>query len=535
MVRNTLLALLIVLLASHTGCQPKTGGRKNKSSSSATRKSGQRSQVRSSRPRKRLGLSPDPPTKSIYIPSREFGTNTIILPEVDRVLHVIEEARQDSPTMVAWLIDLSASNESLRRIVTTQLHYFHQQPDRKQDSGSPLLTAIIGFGKESTWLTEKPTADSTLVLEAIGKLEPDSSGQEMAFTAVAGVLEDCIAYRVEQEMQVILVVVTDEAGDDLEMMEAAAAAATRYAMPVYVIGTAAPLGRTALLADSVESSDPASGPAGWQVIRQGPESRHSERIQIPFIEVRFDVERTHSGFGPFGWEYLCRASGGRYLAVTMPGYSASMMRGSFQGGMYIFGTYEANLMRTYTPDYVSEAAYQRLLDENAARRALHEAAKMAPVGLLERPRTQFVFSSQAQMARDVTRAQLAAARLEPELQRIHDVLKSGEKDRAALTRKRWQAGYDLAMGRVLAARARVEGYNAMLAVLKRGRQFENPGSRQWILSPDENTEAGSSYQRLIDGARTKLETVSRDHAGTPWARIADQELKTTFGWKWTEQ
>jgi len=75
----------------------------------------------------------------------------------------------------------------------------------------------------------------------------------------------------------------------------------------------------------------------------------------------------------------------------------------------------------------------------------------------------------------------------------------------------------------------------MLAVLKRGRKFENPSSRQWILSPDENTEAGSSYQRLIDGARTKLETVSRDHAGTPWARIADQELKTTFGWKWTEQ
>ena len=369
------------------------------------------------------------------------------------------------------------------------------------------------------------------MIDAIDKLEQDSSGQEMAFTAISRVLEDCMSYRVEKEMQVIIVVITDEAGDDVEKMDAAVSTTARYAIPVYVIGPAAPFGRQALLADKVESSEP----AGRQVIRQGPESRHSERIQIPFANATYGMERTHSGFGPFHWEYLCRTSGGDYLAVTMPGYSASMMRGSFQGGTYVFGKYESSVIRRYAPDYVSEVAYQQLLDQNTARRALHEAATLEPAGLLERPVTQFTYRDEAQMTRDVSRAQLAAARLEPELQKIHDVLKNGEAGRTELTRPRWQAGYDLAMGRALAARARVEGYNAMLAALKRGRTFESPTSSRWVLVPDDNIEAGSSYQRLVDKARTYLERVTTEHAGTPWARIAEKELETKLGWKWTEQ
>ena len=532
MIRYLLPALLAVMLSIQTGCQP-PGGNLGKNASSSKKQASQRSTKRSSRPRKRLRLSPDPPKKSIYIPPGISGSNTIILPEVETVMEMIGELSKEAPTMVVWMLDQSASSEALRRNVTTQLRYFYQQPDREsQDS---LLTAILGFGAESSWLTEEPTADGALVIEAIDRLEEDSSGREMAFTALQGVLEDCIPYRVDKEMQVILVVVTDEAGDDVDQIDGAANTASRYAIPIYVIGPAAPFGRDALLADSVESGVAEADPDGWQPIRQGPESRYSERIQIPFANATFGMERTHSGFGPFNWEYLCRNSGGNYLAVTMPGYSASMMRGSFQGGTYVFGKYESSVIRKYAPDYVSAAAYQQLLDENAARRALHEAAQMEPVDLLERPVTQFAYVDEAQMSRDVSRAQLAAARLEPQLQKVHGLLKNGERDRAELTRPRWQAGYDLAMGRALAARARVEGYNAMLAALKRGRKFESPTSSQWVLVADDNIQIGSSYQRLIDNARTYLERVIQEHEGTPWSRIAEKELETKLGWKWTEQ
>jgi hypothetical protein len=532
MIRYVFPALLVVLLSVQSGCQPTTRT-KGKKSNASSKQTSQRNKTRTSRPRKHLRLSPEPPSKSIYIPPQTAGTNTIILPEVKKVLETIEELSQDTPTMVAWMIDRSASNEALRRNVTTQLRYFYQQPDR--ESRESLLTAILGFGSELTWLTEQPTADDSVVIEAIDTLEPDNSGREMAFTALISVLDKCVSYRVEKEMQVILVIVTDEMGDDMEKMDAAASTLARYAIPVYVIGPAAPFGRQALLADHVESHEPAGDPDGWLPIRQGPESRYSERIQIPFADATYGMERTHSGFGPFSWEYLCRNSGGNYLAVTMPGYSASMMRGSFQGGTYVFGKYDPSVIRKYAPDYVSESAYQQLLDKNAARRALHEAARMEPVELLERPVTQFAYRDEVQMVRDVSRAQLAAARLEPPLQKVHDLLKNGESGRAELTRPRWQAGYDLAMGRVLAARARVEGYNAMLAALKRGRNFENPTSSRWILVADDNIEAGSSYQRLIDSARKYLVRVTSEHAGTPWARIAEKELETKLGWKWTEQ
>ncbi|MEE2989285.1 MAG: hypothetical protein VX715_01650, partial [Planctomycetota bacterium] len=192
MIRYLLPALLAVMLSIQTGCQP-PGGNSGKNTSSSKKQTSQRSTKRSSRPRKRLRLSPDPPKKSIYIPPGISGSNTIILPEVETVMDMIEELSKEAPTMVVWMLDQSASSEALRRNVTTQLRYFYQQPDREsQDS---LLTAILGFGAESSWLTEEPTADGALVIEAIDRLEEDNSGREMAFTALQGVLEDCIPYR----------------------------------------------------------------------------------------------------------------------------------------------------------------------------------------------------------------------------------------------------------------------------------------------------------------------------------------------------
>ena len=58
------------------------------------------------------------------------------------------------------------------------------------------------------------------------------------------------------------------------------------------------------------------------------------------------------------------------------------------------------------------------------------------------------------------------------------MLQQGEADREKETVMRWQAGYDLAMGRTLAAKVRTEGYNAMLAAAKRGLK---PGDREQHL------------------------------------------------------
>ena len=526
--------LLTCLLVAPAGCQKKKSSKKKSASSAkASRTPTRKRTTKSGSPRGRLNLSANPPEQTIFVPPAGSG-NTIVLPEVKKILDMVKQASQDAPTTVIWLLDTTASNAPLLNNVTTQLGYFFQQAGDEQAS-QDLLTAIVSFAAEGHWITEQPTADKKLLSDALTQLGQDSSGHEQAFTVLGEVIDKSIQYRIEDQRQVVIVVVTDEAGDDDDRADAVLAATTRYAIPVYVIGPAAPFGRSALLADSVEVNSGAEAEDGWKPIYQGPESRHSERLQLPFAGFGMNMERVHSGFGPFSWERVCRASGGSYLAVVMPGYSANMMRDLQSGGTYLMGRLDPEQMPRYTPDYISESAYRQLLSDNAARRALHEAAKLPPVGLLDRPQTTFNVRSEAQLANDLGKAQLAAARLEPAIQKLHTTLKSGEQDRQTLSKPRWQAGYDLAMGRTLAARARVEGYNAMLALLKRGKVFENPGSTTWILVPDDTLNVGSNYERMVDRARNYLQGVIDDHKGTPWARVAARELETKLGWKWTEQ
>ena len=75
----------------------------------------------------------------------------------------------------------------------------------------------------------------------------------------------------------------------------------------------------------------------------------------------------------------------------------------------------------------------------------------------------------------------------------------------------------------------------MLAELKRGKNFENPGSSTWELTTSEVTEATSALKKLGEKAKMYLERVVAEHPGTPWAKLAERELQTPFGWKWTER
>ena len=193
-------------------------------------------------------------------------------------------------------------------------------------------------------------------------------------------------------------------------------------------------------------------------------------------------------------------------------------------------------MRKYAPSYGSDDDYKKLLSENSARAALHEVAKLSLGEILAYPPVEFVKRNEAQMARDLTEAQKAAAKLEPQIAKFYDVLKIGEGDRNKLTRPRWQAGFDLAMGRVTAAKARIEGYNAMLGVLKRGKKFESETGNRWeLVTADVTEEAGGAIRRFGTQARMYLKRVVDQHPNTPWAIIADRELKNPVGWKWVER
>jgi hypothetical protein len=171
--------------------------------------------------------------------------------------------------------------------------------------------------------------------------------------------------------------------------------------------------------------------------------------------------------------------------------------------------FDPQVMLNYRPDYGSTKQYKKLLAENKARRALVEAAQTSWITPMERPQLVFPKLNDADLSNRLSQAQHAAAVLEPKIERLYHTLKSGEADRARLAKPRWQAGYDLSMGRVLAVKVRTEGYNTMLG-------------------------SNAALEKLAEHGRMYLTRVVSEHPGTPWALLAEKELKQPFGWTWKE-
>ncbi|MDB4778352.1 hypothetical protein OAG68_02735, partial [bacterium] len=97
-----------------------------------------------------------------------------------------------------------------------------------------------------------------------------------------------------------------------------------------------------------------------------------------------------------------------------------------------------------------------------------------------------------------------------------------------------QAGFDLAYGRVIAAKIRAESYNAMLAMAKTKLKFKDPKNNTWVLTPANTVSTGGQDSKLAEKAKLYLTRVVDEHPDTPWAMLAQRELETPIGWEWKE-
>jgi hypothetical protein len=160
----------------------------------------------------------------------------------------------------------------------------------------------------------------------------------------------------------------------------------------------------------------------------------------------------------------------------------------------------------------TRARIEEMLRANKAKRALVEAAQKAQISPLDSPQTVFPREDDGALTLLFSEAQKAAAVLQPKIDMVFGILAAGQADREKITEKRWQAGYDLAMGRVLALKVRTDAYNQMLAQAKSGLKFKNPASDTWVLEPHDTVKnVGSQNEKLAAQARTYLERVVREH------------------------
>ena len=471
---------------------------------------------------------------------------------IDRITHEILMSLEERKTLVVWMFDQSASLLKQRAEVLRRFENVYAELDQLKEDGNqafkkhddiPLLTQVVAFGSRSGMLLRKPTNNVQEIIQAIRDIPVDESGVENVFGAV---VETGRQYRNlckvdrrtgERKRNVMIVIISDECGDDIQNLDAAISICRKNLIRVYTIGVPAPFGRENTFVKWVDPDPNYDQSVQWAPVRQGPETVRPERVRLHFTEIEEEEELFDSGFGPFGLTRLCYQSGGMYFTVHPNRKVGGKKIPRWQTSTYsahLERFFDPDIMRRYRPDYVSTKDYDRQLQENKARYALVQAGYISRVRPMAPPQTRFEKLDEARFANDVSQAQRSAAFLEPKIEQLYQILKAGEKDRNREITLRWKAGYDLAMGRTLAVMIRASSYNSMLAQIKTGMKFQNQKNNTWVLQPADLISTGSQTKKMATKAREYLERVVEEHPETPWAFIAANELKTPIGWKWTE-
>lgn len=111
----------------------------------------------------------------------------------------------------------------------------------------------------------------------------------------------------------MIVVFTDEVGNDSNAADQTAHFCRTLGMPVYVVGVPAPFGLREVKMKYVEMDPKFDQNEQWALIEQGPETALSEVVRVH--SGRQADEAIDSGFGPFHLSKLCGETGGIYFRV----------------------------------------------------------------------------------------------------------------------------------------------------------------------------------------------------------------------------
>jgi hypothetical protein len=436
---------------------------------------------------------------------------------IDRLAFEIGASLRERRTLVIWMFDASLSLRNRREMIAERFeNVYNQLHALDVGADKALKTGVMWFGEKNGFVTQEPVDDIRPVVEQIRRIPDDTSGKEYVFSALSAGLRKFAPWGKAASRNVMVIVVTDEKGDDDPLLEQAIHYCRVQARArCYVVGNAAPFGRQ-------------KGYVHWRYddgkeedieVDQGPETILPEALQLGFWGGDEDnLERMSSSYGPYALTRLCAETGGLFLITEDDRRSKK---------------FDPQIMRNYAPDYRPIADYQKGVEKNKAKSSLVAAATKAKLEAISLPKLDFRADTDGRLREELTEAQKPAAEMDYRLLAMHSLLVGGVKDRDKLTESRWKAGYDLAMGRVLAMRVRVFGYNKMLAEMKvQPKVFESKGDDQWVLVPSDQIVSGPDIKKMAKEAKMYLNRVVDDHPGTPWALMAQRELSTELGWEW---
>ncbi len=444
---------------------------------------------------------------------------------VDRVSDEILRRLEKGRTLVVWAFDASGSLQAERERLAKHIETIYAHISKLDGEGlahdGGLLTAVVAFGENRKLMTATPTDDNAAISSAIRAVPLDESGTETTFQTVAEIVRKWGKYRDAKgnAYKTMVIVVTDEVGDDESHLEEAIDVATKAKVPVFVLGSQAIFARTM---GRMNYTDPKSGKTHYNLeVRQGPESLMPEQIRLPFWYGGEQYDMLDSGFGPYALSRMAGATGGIYFVTRL--------------GQARMG-FDPAAMQEYKPDWVAKARYENEVLKDPIRKAVIDAAlitqesKLPGMPSLFFPPVEGTEFKEA-MEKNQALAALTANTVDAALEPINAVVKYRDREAS----RRWQAHYDLIRGRLLATKVRCYEYNGACARMKKDAlKFTKPDSNAWRLAPDEEVRFNAKAEATGKQAIELLKKVVAEHPNTPWALLAQRELKDPLGFKWVE-
>lgn len=444
---------------------------------------------------------------------------------VDRIAVEILRRLEQGRTLVVWAFDASrslrAERQRLVKHIETVYTHITQLDENHLTADKGLLTLVVAFGEDRKAMTPRPTAELSEILEAIDNVPTDETGIESTFTTVSEVVAGWGRYKDAsgQAYHPMVIVVTDEVGDDEARLELAIERAQRAKVPVYVLGSQALFGREW---GTMDYLDPKTKQLfrGLRV-RQGPESAMVEQIALPFWYDGPQYDALEAGFGPYALSRLASATGGIYFVTRFTGPHMG---------------FDPARMKEYKPDWIRRDQYEAAIARSPLRQAIVNAAQVTQQQKLPAMPSLFFPSLEDPRFKDIMAANQALAErtaytIDEALGPINAAAKLRDKEPS----RRWQAHYDLIRGRLLAMKVRCYEYNWACARLKKDPpKFTSPRANAWRLAPDSSVQYSEKAAAAARDAERLLNRVIQEHPETPWALLAQRELRNPFGFKWME-
>ena len=475
-------------------------------------------------------------SKTMVVPGTTGEGLVQIETALDRVTWEIAKNLQEKKLLVVWLIDASGSLAPQREIVAQRFRRIYgelqglEAAEQLPKADRPLLSGVVAFGAQTTFITKEPTDKFDEVLSALKSTPIDRTGVENLFGAVCQVMDRWHRFHTDQGRRLMLIAITDEAGDDYGLpLETAIAKCRHFGAKAYVIGPAAPFGQRK---GYVPYTAKENGRTYELPVDLGPEAVVVENIRLPFWYDGPQHTYLSSGFGPYALTRWVKETSGVYFMTNM----------TTTVGLSTLGTFDPALMKAFEPDYhySSPAQFLRDLNKHPLRAAVVGAAEYSQGAAVKPQGTpQLEFRVQPNNFRQVfTEAQKSAAItsfvVESILAKLPPQIEKRYESEPSL---RWRLAFDLNYGRLLAHRVRTLEYNSALAQLKSSYTDVDISRKanHFLLRPDRELNYATNLKKQARTAEEHLQRVLRDAPGTPWAMLAARELKDGFGLRLTER